>query len=60
MVVRCLPIRCAGCGGTNGKDIAVNQNTALIVNTIHAKSNHLEANSELHHVEDLGGWLDKF
>jgi hypothetical protein len=54
MVVRCLLIRCAGCGGTSGQDITVNQKTSLIVNTVHAKSNHLEGNSELHHVEDLG------
>jgi hypothetical protein len=54
MEVRCLLIRCAGCGGSSGQDIIVNQKT-LIVKTVHAKSNHLEGNSELHHVEDLGG-----
>jgi len=32
---------------------------ALKAGTVHAKSNHLEGNSELHHVEDSRGWVDK-
>ena len=38
-------------------NLTVNQKTLLIVSTVHAKSNLLEENSELHHVEDFGEYV---